>query len=208
VTRRIAVLLIAGAAAALLAQPALGKGPIEASVDGPGLASPIRIGDRSNWGDEDALAPQQPIMQLAEASGFFPQAFGPASGALPMDRPPGELGPRYVVKYRVPGNDGFRVTQDLYPYAKPSPVTYMAPRQRLFENGGTPGGWFVADDPALPQLLPIVRKAGLPERPSTSPDGSAFPFAVVGSAAAALALLGLAAVALVVVVRRRPRPAM
>jgi hypothetical protein len=206
--RRVAVLLISGAAAALLAQPALGKGPIEATVEGPGLAAPLQFGDWDDWGQEDALAPHQPIMQFAEATGFFPAAFGQVPSPMLDGRPEGNLGPRYVIRYRVPGpaTDEFRIVQDLYPYAKPNPVTYMPPKQPLFETGGTSGGWYAAANPAVAPLLSQLIDAGLPETPATGGDRASFPWATAGALAAAAALLGLAVVA-VVLVRRRPHPA-
>src|SRR5262245_39881076 len=108
--------------AAVVAGSALGKGPIEAQVEGPGLVTPIQIGDRADFGTADAMAPTQPIMQLAEAAGFFPAAFG-EPGVMLDERPSGDLGPRYTVEYVVPGpdNDEFRIVQQLYPYADPDP---------------------------------------------------------------------------------------
>jgi len=66
------------------------------------------------------LAAHQPIMQLAEAAGFFPASFGEPDMMLDR-RPAGNLGPRYRVEYRVPGpdDDELRIVQDLYPYAGP-----------------------------------------------------------------------------------------
>lgn len=203
--KKISLLLLLAVSAAVVAGDALAKGPIEATIDGPGLSTPIQIGDWESFGQEGALANDQPIMQLAEASGFFLGAFG--QPALTGQRPTDDLGPRYVVAYRIPGpsNDEFRLVQYLYPYAEPSPVTHMAAGQRIFGRQGTPGGWYVADDPNLPQLLPVLVEAGLPETsPTTAPDGGSLPWAVV----LVSALLGTVLVAAVVLgVRRRHQPA-
>ena len=208
--KRIALFLLVVLSSLLAAGGALAKGPIEATIDGPGLGSPIQVGDWDDFGKEDALASHQPIMQLAEAAGFFPATFGGPSVML-LSRPAGDLGPRYDVEYRVPGpdNDEFRISQDLYPYADPSPLTYTEPGQTIFERPhGTAGGWYVADDLSLPQLLPVLVNAGLPESDPTVPGAtaSAFPSATVGAAAAAAVLLGLGVLG-VVLVRRRPHAA-
>lgn len=201
------MLLVALAFALVTAHGALAKGPIEATISGPGLATPIQVGDWSNWGEEEALAAHQPIMQLAEAAGFFPATFG-EPGAMSDSRPAGPLGPRYAVRYGVPGpdNDEFEIVQDMYPYAKPSPVTYTPPGQPIFERpGGTAGGWFVADDPRLPALLPVLLDAGLPAAPpgATSED-EPFPWSIL---LVSLLLAGALAGAIAVGLRRRHQPA-
>jgi hypothetical protein len=182
------------------------KGPIQASIEGPGLGSPIEVGDRDNFGEEGALAAHQPIMVLAEEAGFFRAAFGAAAGdgAKPVldRRPSGELGPRYVVTYLVPGPEGQEddLLQHLYPYAAAGPVSYMPPGQPFFGWRKTTGGWY-RGGPALREAL---FAAGLPESPPTASadDASAVPWNAVALLAAALAL-GAGAVLL----RRRPHPA-
>jgi hypothetical protein len=119
-------------------------------------------------------------------------------------RPKGELGPKYTITYTVPGpdNDSVRLRQDLYPYAEPSPVTYMAPHQRFFMGMTTHGGWFRAD----PRLKDTLVAAGLPTVPPAGSSGdSFFSTAAFGALAAATALLAVAAVA--IVLRRRVRQA-
>lgn len=207
--KRCALAVLATALAAVLVPAvALAKGPIEATVSGPGLGSPIQFGDWENWGEEDAMAAHQPVMELAEGAGFFPAAFGPEQSPMLDLKPKGDLGPRYLIEYRVPGpnNDEFRITQDLYPYAKPHPVTYMAPRQPLFHGDGTSGGWYVAATPSRPALMPVLTDAGLPESPPTAGDGSKFPWTTAGTVAGAAALLGLGALGVFLVRRRSPHP--
>lgn len=60
-------------------------------------------------------------------------------------RPAGTVGPRYLVVYGVPGPNGVvgRVLQELYPFAKPGPLTYM-PAGQTFWGGKTHGGWIRA----------------------------------------------------------------
>ena len=210
--------VLAAAVAALVPDLAIAKGPVEATVEGPGLGTPIQFGDWSNWRDEDAMAPHQPIMQLAEATGFFPAAFGAMSfddgdprtevqNPMLAGRPEGNLGPRFVIRYRVPGpgNDEFRVLQYLYPYAKPSPLTYMPAGQPLFHSSeGTSGGWYAATNTAVPPLLTQLTDAGLPQSPPTvGAESSEFPWTTVGALAVAAGLLCLAALA-VILVRRAP----
>jgi hypothetical protein len=192
-----AALLVAGIAPNV----ALARGPIEASIEGPGLGSPLRI----RGSGEAAMAPDQPQMQLAEAAGFFPAAFRQVPYPMLARRPAGALGPRYVIEWRVPGPNGteFLIVQDLYPYAKGGAVTFMKPGQSLFETAGTYGGWFVAS----PQLKETLVAAGLPPNaPGVGGDGSPFPWTLVGTLVALGALLAGAAVA-VYVIRRRPQPA-
>jgi hypothetical protein len=199
------VLLAFVLALTVLPATALAKGPIEASIDGPGLGAPLQIGDRDNWGEEGAMASSQPIMQFAEAAGFFPAAFGQSPDPMLERRPAGNLGPRYVVEYRVPGPNNTEdvILQDLYPYAKPVAVTYMKPGQTLFGTQATRGGWFAGSPHIARPLHEVLVAAGLPPTPPTANDGSPFPWTV----AAALAALGalLAAGVFTLAVRRRPR---
>ena len=80
-------------------------------------------------------------------AGFFPAAFGQSPDPMLPKRPAGNLGPRMIIRYVVPGGDNqtFHVTQDVYPYAKGGTVTYMKPNQPIF-GMGTVGGWFRAWD--------------------------------------------------------------
>jgi hypothetical protein len=186
-------------AIATLALPAtsLAKGPSEASIKGPGLNKTIKITGPEQDGS--------PMMNFAGAAGFFPGAFGQEPSPLLPSRPKGDLGPKYTVEYTVPGGYGatfhyptFRIKQDLWPYAKPYAVTYMAPGQDIFDTK-TKGGWYT--DSSLKDMLVA---AGLPKSaPSASTAGSSFPTGLVGGLLAALLLAAASAVLL----RRRVRPA-
>ena len=54
-------------------------------------------------------------------------------------RPKGDLGPKYTIAYTVPGGEGetFQIKQNAYPYAKPHPVTFMEPGQKIFDSSSS-----------------------------------------------------------------------
>src|SRR5262249_4110389 len=84
-------------------------------------------------------------------------------------RPATRLGPRYVVVYLVPGPNDIQshVVQYVYPYAKPTPVTYMKPGQRFWGARQAHGGWYRAG----PALKRVLVRAGLPATaPSSAPE--------------------------------------
>jgi hypothetical protein len=134
-------------AAALLAPAALAKGPSEATITGPGLGKPISfkgLGDAS---------------KLTEYAGVFPAVFGQSPDPMLRGRPAGRLGPKYTIRYVVPGGNSqtFRLSQDLYPYAQAGALTYMKPGQPIF-GAKTTGGWY----PAGVALKDLLVRAGLP----------------------------------------------
>jgi hypothetical protein len=179
------------AAAALLAPAALAKGPSQATVTGPGLSKAIVL---KGLGDSSSLT---------EQAGFFPAVFGQSPSPM-ISRPAGKLGPRFTIRYLVPGPSSKpdRIKQDLYPYAVGGAVTYVKPGQPIF-GSKTTGGWYFAGS-ALKQTL--VR-AGLPKVAphvaSASPSSSGSNLALVAGIGipGALALAGAA----VLVARRRSR---
>jgi hypothetical protein len=170
------VFLILSIAALALPAAALGKGPSAASIDGPGSGGGITF--------TGCCTPESPTMTLAEQAGFFPALFSEEPDPMLAARPKGELGPKYVITYTVPGpnNETWKIRQDVYPYAMPTPVTYMEPGQRVFEIvGGTRGGWFQADS----RLKETLVAAGLPANapassPAASSDASTFPTSLGG----------------------------
>lgn len=187
------LMLTLAIASLVLPATALGKGPSAASIDGPGGGGGITI--------TGCCSPGTPTMNLAEHAGFFPAVFRQDPNPMLTSRPKGDLGPKYTITYTVPGpnNDVFTLHQDVYPYAEPSPVTYMAPGQKVFETE-TRGGWFHAD----PQLKETLVAAGLPANAPAagSSDGTSFPTTTVSLLAGVLLFLSAAAVFL----RRRARP--
>ena len=77
-------------------------------------------------------------------------------------RPAGDLGPRYTITYTMPGPNGDNeLRQDVYPYAKPSPVTHTQAGQRYFGSQRTVGGWYVATSTLKDELVAV----GLPASP-------------------------------------------
>ena len=122
-----------------LAMPAtaFAKGPDEVTITGPGLDKAITITGPEEEGS--------PMMAFAEAAGFFPAVFDQQPSPMLPDRPKGDLGPKYRIDYNVPGPDGedFAITQDLYPYAQPSAVTYTKAGQEIFDMT-TRGGWWTS----------------------------------------------------------------
>src|SRR5215210_6834403 len=113
-------------AAALLAPAALAKGPSQATITGPGKTISYK-----GSGEESG----SPLGNLTLYAGFFPAAFGQSPNPMLTSRPTGKLGAKFTIRYLVPGpnNDSFRITQDLYPYAKGGAVTYMKPGQAIFD---------------------------------------------------------------------------
>lgn len=169
---------------------AFAKGPSKALIAGPGLTT-IRIS-----GSEGSSTP---FWTFVETAGFFEAAWG--TSRLPQATPKGDLGPRYTITWIVPSSS--RLHQDLYPYATPSPVTYMPRGQEIYETN-VRGGWFVGGE----KLDKALQRIGVPARPpSTSSAASApppnappapgssfdwkLPLAALAAIAAAIALLTL-----------------
>ena len=147
-------LALAAVAALVLAAAALAKGPDRATVSGPGLASPLVIRGSGEFGGVS------PLGRLVTAAGFFPAAFGQTPSPMLAGRPTGALGPRDTITYRVPGNRGVVIRQVVYPYARPLPVTWMRPGQRIYDTR-TLGGWFRGTR----DLKRVLVAAGLPAGP-------------------------------------------
>ena len=175
---------------------ALAKGPSAASIAGPGLTT-IRIA-----GAEGSTTR---FWRFVEAAGFFEAAYGPR---LPKTQPEGDLGPRYTITWKVPSSN--KLYQDIYPYAKPYPVTYMPSGQKIY---GTPakGGWF-AGGAKLKKALALVGvparapqpPASLGHKPAAHASGSGLSTRDVVAIVAGAVILALA---LLVAIRmiRKPR---
>jgi hypothetical protein len=193
------VLLTSVVAALGVATTAQAKGPVAATIDGPGTGGGISIGGNGEPGS------RAPLGNLSDQAGLFAAAFGQTPDPMLADRPKGDLGPRYTISYRLPGPNGEDATirQDAYPYAQGGPVTYTAPGQRFFGTESTRGGWYRASS----ELKTTLVRAGLPASPPSSGesggDGSGFvdfwPAIVVAFVLGLTALIGVFA-------RRRPRP--
>ena len=143
-------------AAALLALvlPALAaaKGPVSASISGPGLATPLKVSG-------DGEGPETALGTLAMSSGFFAQMFGQTPDPTFTTRPKRALGPRYKVVYTVPGPTAVpsHVVQWIYPYAKPTALTHMRANLPFWETERTHGGWYRA----TADLKRMLVRAGL-----------------------------------------------
>lgn len=189
------VLLISTLALALAA-PAAAKGPDQATITGPGLEGNNQI----VFGSKGDPGAGTPFGALVENTGFFPAVFGQSPNPMLAGMPDGDLGPRYVIAYRVPGpnNELDAIRQDLYPYAVGGPVTYMKPGQPVFGNE-TLGGWYRTPESFKQTLISV----GLPKSaPGASGGGSSFELGANWLAIAFAALLGGA---MLVAFRRRPR---
>ncbi|MGH3044523.1 MAG: hypothetical protein ACRDM2_07330 [Gaiellaceae bacterium] len=186
------LILLLALATLVVPATALGKGPSAATMEGPGGGGGITFS-----GDEGS----GPLGHLTQQSGWFAAVFGQEPNPMLAGRPKGGLGPKYTVTYTVPTdmNRTVRIRQDIYPYASPGPVTYLAPGQPIFDMQ-TRGGWFQAG----PDLKETLVAAGLPESPvGVSSDDTSFSTTTVSLLAFALLLVGATALLL----RRRARPA-
>ena len=146
--------VLAGALIALMAPTlAAAKGPVSASISGPGLSRALAVTGNGE-------GPGTALGTLAAASGFFPQMFGQSPDPTLRSRPSARLGPRYTAVYVVPGPNDVesRVVQYIYPYAKPVALTFMKPGQEFWDARKAHGGWYRASA----RLKAVLVRAGLP----------------------------------------------
>jgi len=147
--RSIAVAAVAGAVVVgLAAAPVQAKGPQSATIDGPGLADPIAVGDAG-------------YTKLPGLTGVFGPLWDEPSVPLHDEPPTTELGPGYEVTWdlgayvdEAGGSDGTPdlVVQTVYPYAAGrGPLVHTEAGQRFYAEE-TSGGWYYAH-PALRDLL-------------------------------------------------------
>ena len=121
------------------ASPAMAKGPDQVTISGPGLDKPIVV---SGYGEPGSGGN---VGELADGSGLFLVMFG-SNGSdqkLLTQAPTAQLGPKFLLSYRVPDatEAGSTVRQDLYPQAAGGPLTYTEPGQAVFGTR-TSGGWY------------------------------------------------------------------
>ncbi len=191
---------------------ALGKGASEATIEGPGLDGAVAIPGDGEGGGGTTLG------RLVELSGFFPSVFEQTPNPMLDSRPDVELGPRYLVRYVMPGPEGQEsvLEQELYPYAQPYPVSYTRPGPPFWgattqdaaarrDGQHTFGGWY-ASTAELTQTLAAV---GLPARPPSPGDGGFWTNApqLIGVFGGMAAAVLAAAAGFVVIRRRRLQPA-
>ncbi len=182
--RRSFLLAAALVVALVLSAAATAKGPSAATMTGPGLDKMLTF---DGYGEGDSSSP---LGILVMETGFFPQAFQTSPSQTTRSRPTQRLGPRYRVTYTVPGaSETSTLQQDVYPYAKDGPASYMQPGQKFWGSQSTPGGWYRGTF-ALKQML---MRAGLPERaPSVGRSTRAHNVGVaLGAGAGAVVAAGL-----------------
>jgi hypothetical protein len=198
----------------MAAGPAAAKGADQAVITGPGLAKPIVVDGNGEPGSGETLG------VLADGGGLFIAMFGgPAGQRLAESPPPGDLGPRYQIAYRVPGGDKPDIVrQDLYPVAAGGPVTYTAAGQTVFGNPTT-GGWYqgTPDFARALRALGILTPAASPTAAAAtaagradggSADGGGAPWPLIGGLAGAALIMAAAVMAVRAMTRRRSRAAM
>jgi hypothetical protein len=178
--------------------PALAKGVESATIEGPGLPHPLRVGPGSGGATVSALGPLSTLTAMWEVTPGHPSPL-----QLSPQAPTAELGPAYTVRWQVMTGveQTTELRQDVYPYADGGPVVYTAAGQPLFD-GTTIGGWYEAPG-SLRELLvrlgvpPLeaLRPPALTELEASVPNDPWWPPALIGLGAATLVALPLAAVA-------------
>lgn len=154
-------LLIAFIALAVPAA-ALAKGASQATIEGPGFNGAVVIPGNGEDGGISMLG------RVAELAGMYPAVFLRTPNPMLAKAPSLALGPRYTIRYVMPGPTGESVIrQDVYPYAQPLPVTYVEPGQPFFGGERTVGGWYQSG----PDLKRTLEEIGLPGQPPATGDG-------------------------------------
>jgi hypothetical protein len=184
--------------ALVLPATAAAKGPSKAAIAGAGLTT-IRV--------SGAEGSATPFWRLVEAAGWFEAAWGPSR--LPQAPPQGELGPRYTITWKVPSSN--KLYQDVYPYAKPYPVTYMPSGQKIYDTP-VKGGWFAGGAKLKKALARVGVPAQAPQppasvghRPASHASGSGLSTRDVAAIVAGAVILGLALLFAVRMIRKPRR---
>lgn len=141
VIRAVARVSLASALLLFFAPSASAKGPSQAVVEGPGIEHPIAV--RAQGASTIGLD----LAALIESSGIFAQLWCRGCEDVTAKRPGGSLGPMYVVRYRMSseltGGPASWVEQRVYPFAEPTPVTFVT-RGQAYWGRRTVGGWYKA----------------------------------------------------------------
>ena len=200
---RTGVVAVATASAFLWGSTAaFAKGPDQAVVSGPGIDHPITV-----------RAPGTPtigpdLSALIESSGIMNQLWCGTCGHLTPKAPTKNLGPMYLVRYRVPsliGGPTRWVKQRVYPFAEPRPVTFVRPGQPFWHQR-TAGGWYEG----RPGLRDTLVRVGVPRTLPTPPspivgDTSATSTGSLALTAGGISILIVIIVGLVILGRGRAR---
>jgi hypothetical protein len=128
----------------LAAAPALAKGPMSATVTGPGIDEPVQLFDQ--WDHDPAQGEQ--IAKLMEQTGIWY-----ATPALESIDPPVDLGSGYLLTW-IP----HQITQMLYLHADGGPVIHTPDQEALRGWGSGVTGWWKAP----PELIETLRSLGVP----------------------------------------------
>jgi hypothetical protein len=173
------LLLLTALVVLVTAAPAHAKGPSEGTIEGEGLDAPLAIGYGEGTPGGD---------RIIEDVGFFEVTFGMTPSRVVEEAPTDDLGPRFVIRWRVPGPSGEddEIVQELYPYADGGPLTYTEPGQPFFTTERTRGGWYRGPD----RLLTTLEAMGLPALDDLEHGGSVR-WAPIGASLAAVVLLGV-----------------
>jgi len=135
------------------ATPASAKlGFDQVTLTGPGLDAPVQL----RPGPDRFLD----VMLVVEHSGFYKQLACRGCASRMTVPWPEDLGPRYVLTYSMPSSFGPNeevrtrdlIVQYVYPYAEPSPITFMPSHQDSPGGVSSVGGWFVADQALTREL--------------------------------------------------------
>jgi hypothetical protein len=181
VRRILLVGVVAVLAPLTLVAPAEAKGPQAIVISGPGIES-TRI---TYANARDAYS------TILDHAFPWPGTHIPAlQGKPPLD----ELGPMYVVTYRMPPSHAptGKVQQSIYPFADGGPVTFTPPGQQML-GMRVNGGWHqessvlteamrdLGADPHAPGTLPAIVPAA---QAATDPadSESAWPWIAAGAA--------------------------
>jgi hypothetical protein len=184
--------------AVVIARPASAKADIaEANITGPGLGGGMRIEAPDTEGLWESGVDVVGGLDDTRADSVKGLGLSPA-----------DLGPEYLVTYRFFGDDLIR--QELYPYAKGGPVTYLPAGQELkgvFGHTGNPlpitTGWYQGSlgffqylvDHGLPETSPVALLATDGVGPGTAPRAQRPPWAAIWVVLLALAALSLTTLA-------------
>lgn len=171
--------------ALVLATPASAKGPSEGTIEGEGLDAPIVVGHGEGTPDGNALI---------ERTGFFHAVFGQIPDPMLDEAPTAGLGPRYTLRWHLPGPDGSasEIVQLLHPYAAGGPLVFTRAGQAFYGTEETRGGWFRAPE----SLVTSLQSLGVPDEAALVAAGSGGSrWAPIGASLAAMLLLGIGLVA-------------
>ena len=204
----------------LIAIPALAKGVIGVTIEGPCIAGPIFL--ESDGTSESA----DQFHELFKATGFAEMVWGSVvtgENQLLTEQPEGKLGSEYRLTWIQMGPEGdLEMPALLYPFAAGGPLIYMERGIEGIEGSGPiRGGWFVSSYDIEAILLDYgvavssVKSASAPVEveavkpaPLPGPDLAAVespPTSVAAPIAVGVGLLVMAVLAGFWAMGRRPR---